>query len=126
MLAHVTDDEARRKILARRAAFVAAVSVVAACEPAESPPPMVCLSQSIDYPDATTEAVGVEASTDSGAERADASEAGASMADASTPDASASDAGKRDAGPNKTDAGARPHPCLSPRPTVCLSMMDIE
>ena len=117
----MVDEDIKRKILARRAAFVAAVSIAAACEPAESPPPMVCLSQSIDYPDtgaAQTDGADAEPAPDA------AKDAGADAtadADANAPP----DAGKRDAGP-PPDAGSRPHPCLSPRPTVCLSMIDID
>lgn len=92
------DDDAKRRILARRAQFVAAAVVgLVACEAsAPSQPPVVCLSISVPPPE-------------DGGPQPTIVDAGV----AAEPDASAATA---------PDADAPPQPCLSP-PAPCLSVL---
>ena len=99
----MSDDEMKRRVLARRAQFIAAaVAGMVACEPGpEAQPPVVCLSISVPPPE------------DGGR--------GPTMVDAGVsadPDAAWS---APDASTESPDADAPPMPCLAP-PLPCLSV----
>jgi len=118
----MVDDAARKKILGRRARFVAAAMVgigVASCEkqsepqvclkvaPTNTAPPEPCLSQPQQFPDAADQA-DASAPEDTGA------------ADTSKPDTSKPDTAKPDT------SKPTPHPCLKIAPHPCLEMAPDE
>ena len=116
------DDDAKKRILARRAQFVAAaVASFVACEPSpELPPPSVCLSIAVPMPpeDGGPQPTIVDAGAAIEPDASVAPEAGDTLP---PPMPCLSLALPRDSGA-PADAGAVPHPCLRKvaPPRICL------
>ena len=132
----MTDESAKKAILARRARFIAAAMMSAGLASCESTPsnPAVCLKIKVTSPDtAPTPCLSTPVPLP---------DAGATVSDGGPDDAGALDAGPADAGP--ADAGAPrkrtppipPAVCLSqrppepprprPSPEVCLSYLPFD